>query len=112
MAVTTATAARCVGESARRSYYGGTQKLGRCARPVAFAVMGWGRHGGHSAPDLTCQAHLGGLVARLAGAQRPYRQRLAVPSVTVTAVTPAGLCVDCQQRPEDHEPGAACPRPL
>lgn len=111
MAATTTQAARCVGESARRSYYGGTQKLGRCQRPVAFAVMGWGRHGGHATPELTCQAHLGGLVARMVE-HRGAATRLRAPAVTVSAVTPGGVCVYCGQHPDLHEPGAACPLPL
>lgn len=106
MATTTSTAARCVGESSRRSYYGGTQRLGRCQRGVAFAVMSYGQHGGHTAPELTCQAHLGGTVAR----RVDERRRLpAPPGVTVLPVRPEGTCRTCGERPDWHEPGATCP---
>lgn len=104
---TTTTAARCVGESSRRSYYGGTQRLGRCARAVGFAVMGRGRHGGPATPELTCQQHLGGLVARMLASPRTTGP--GAPSIAVFAVDPAGRCTRCGQRPDWHEPADRCP---
>lgn len=107
--MTTTLTTRCVGTSSTQSW-SGRRPTGRCTRPVGFAVMGWGQYGGHTAPELTCQAHLGGVVAKLASQRTGRRrERREAPSITVTAVTPAGLCVSCQERPEWHEPGAPCP---
>jgi hypothetical protein len=106
MATTTSTAARCVGESARRGAWGGTHSLGRCARPVAFVLLGHGDRGRSISPVLTCQPHLGGLVARLA------TQRGSSGTVTVLTATPEGMCARCGERPGWHEPGAACPATL
>lgn len=109
MATTTATRVYCVGQSARRSYYGGTQQLGRCQRGVAFAVMSYGQHGGHTAAELTCQAHLGGTVARRITEKR---RAPTPPGVTTLPVRPDGMCSSCGERPDFHEPGAACPGKL
>lgn len=106
MATTTSTAT-CVGQSARRSYYGGTQQLGRCKRGVAFAVMSYGRHGGHTAPELTCQAHLGGVVTRRS--EEPRRAPETPRGVTVLPVRADGKCATCGERPDWHDPGATCP---
>lgn len=106
MATTTTTTARCAGTSSTQTW-SGRRPTGRCARPVGFAVMGYGRHGGHTSPELVCQAHLGGLVARLVG-----QRHANAPGVTVAPVTPSGTCPHCGERPDWHEPGAACPPPL
>lgn len=101
------TTAACVGESSRRSSWGGgTQRLGRCQRGVAFAVMSYGQHGGHTAPELTCQAHMGGVVARRVDEKRRHP---AAPGVTVMPVRPEGTCRTCGERPDWHEPGTTCP---
>lgn len=103
MATTTTAAARCVGESSRRGAWGGTHSLGRCQRPVQFALTGHGTRGTTS-PTLVCQPHLGGTVARLAA------QRGSVGTVTVLTVRPDGMCARCGERPGWHDaPETGCP---
>lgn len=98
--------ARCVGESARRGSWGGTHSLGRCQRPAAFAVLSEGRHGGLTAPEWTCQPHLGGVVARRAAERR---RPGSPPGVTVLPVRGDGMCASCGERPDWHLPGTGCP---